>query len=220
MATMRDKWANNHHNEEKPTSPDRKLEAAQKAEVPAENATVMPVEEPKKKRRRDRQRVAERRLQEPKKVNGGPQEKLAVDRRGTTHHVKVARKTPTDRKMSRRATVARRKREIVKSYLLLEKHHQRRELVTSRTRTTHRTKVARQMENAIGKIHAKDNVVRGTWKGWTPRWRHLICQEGTKETKNRDFADKLQLGSKWTPWRGRPPPKRKKGNSPCGRNWW
>jgi hypothetical protein len=35
-------------------------------------------------------------------------------------------------------------------------------------------------------------------------------QEGTKETRNRDFEDQLQLGSKWTLWRGRPSPKRKK----------
>jgi hypothetical protein len=33
--------------EKKPTSLDRKPEAAQKTEVPAENATVMPVGEPK-----------------------------------------------------------------------------------------------------------------------------------------------------------------------------
>jgi DNA-directed RNA polymerase len=33
--------------EKTPTSPDKKPEAAQKAEAPAENATVMPVEEPK-----------------------------------------------------------------------------------------------------------------------------------------------------------------------------
>jgi DNA-directed RNA polymerase len=33
--------------EKTPTSPDKKPEVAQKAEAPAENATVMPVEEPK-----------------------------------------------------------------------------------------------------------------------------------------------------------------------------
>jgi hypothetical protein len=39
--------------EEKPASLDTKPEAAQKEEVPAEDAEVIPVEEPKKKRRRD-----------------------------------------------------------------------------------------------------------------------------------------------------------------------
>jgi hypothetical protein len=94
-----------HLEEKKPTSPYRKPEAAQKTEVPAENAREMPVEEPKKKRHRDRKLAAERRRQEPKdtkKINGGPQEKLAVARRGMSHHAKMARKTPRD---------------IVKSYL-------------------------------------------------------------------------------------------------------
>jgi hypothetical protein len=40
--------------EEKPTSADRKPEAAEEYEVPAENATVKPVGEPKKKRHWDR----------------------------------------------------------------------------------------------------------------------------------------------------------------------
>jgi hypothetical protein len=75
-------------------------------------------------------------------------------------------------------------------------------------------------KTAIGKVRARDNVARGTWKGWTPRWRQPIRQEGTKETRNRDFADQLRLASKWTPWRGRPPPKRKKGNGSYGRNRW
>jgi hypothetical protein len=39
---------------EKPTSTERKPEAEEVYEVPAENATVMPVGEPKKERRRDR----------------------------------------------------------------------------------------------------------------------------------------------------------------------
>jgi hypothetical protein len=54
--------------EKKPTSPDRKPEAAQKAEVPAANATVMPVGEPKKKRRRDGKLAAKRRRQKPKNL--------------------------------------------------------------------------------------------------------------------------------------------------------
>jgi aconitase B len=52
--------------EKKLTSPDRKPEAAQKTEVPAENATVMPVGEPRKKQRRDRKLAVEHRHHEPK----------------------------------------------------------------------------------------------------------------------------------------------------------
>jgi hypothetical protein len=183
----------------------------------------MPVGEPKKKRRRDQKLAAEHRRQKPKtstQENCGPQKRLAVARRGTSRRAKVARKTPIDRKMSRRATVARPKRDIVKSYLLQEKCHPRRELVTSRTRRTHRAGVARQMENAIGKVGARDSVAQGTWKEWTARWRQPICQEGTKETRNRDFADQRGLGKTWTLWRGRPPPKRKKGDTKQRRNRW
>jgi hypothetical protein len=58
--------------EKKPTSPDRKPEAAQKTEVPAENATVMPAGEPKKKWRRDRKLATERCHQEPKETKKTP----------------------------------------------------------------------------------------------------------------------------------------------------
>jgi hypothetical protein len=101
-----------------------------------------------------------------------------------------------DKRMPRRATVARRKRDIVKSYITQERCGPRRELVASRTRTAHRAGVVGCKENAIGKVRAKDIVVRGTWKGWTPKLRQLIRQECTKETTNRDFADQLRLGSK------------------------
>jgi hypothetical protein len=89
MAAMRNKWVNDNRDEtlayqemearqeeKKPTSPDRKPEAAQKEEAPAESAEVMPVGEPKKKGRRDRKLAAERRRQEPKdtkRINGRPQ---------------------------------------------------------------------------------------------------------------------------------------------------
>jgi hypothetical protein len=95
--------------EEEPSSAYRKPEAAQKAEVPAENAEVMPVGEPKKKRRRDRKLAAEHRRQKTNtstRENCGPQERLAVTHRGRTRRAKMARKTQIDRKMSRRATVA------------------------------------------------------------------------------------------------------------------
>jgi hypothetical protein len=95
--------------EEKPPSLDTKPEAAQREEVPVEDAEVIPVGEPKKKRRRDRKLAAQHRRQKPNtstQENCGPQTRLAVTRRGTTCRAKVARKAPIDRKMSRRATVA------------------------------------------------------------------------------------------------------------------
>jgi hypothetical protein len=67
MAAMRNKWVNNNHNEtmacqeiearpeeeKEPTPVNTKPEVAQQDEFLAENAKVMPVGEPKKKRRRE-----------------------------------------------------------------------------------------------------------------------------------------------------------------------
>jgi hypothetical protein len=81
--------------EEKPTSADRKPEAAEEYEVPAENAEVIPVGEPKKERRKDRKLAAEHRCQKPNtstRDNCGPQKRLAVARRGTSHRATVALK--------------------------------------------------------------------------------------------------------------------------------
>jgi hypothetical protein len=55
VADMRDKWMNANQNEmlvcreKKPTSPERKPEAAEQREVPVQDATVMPVREPEEK---------------------------------------------------------------------------------------------------------------------------------------------------------------------------
>jgi hypothetical protein len=105
--------------EEEPTPVDMKPEEAEQREVPVEDGEVMPVGEPKKKRRRYRKLAAERRRQEPKYLiwdNCKPQKKLAVARTWTSHRATVARPKGkrSDKRMSRRATVARRKRDIVK----------------------------------------------------------------------------------------------------------
>jgi hypothetical protein len=83
----------------KPTSPDRKPEAAQKEEVLTENAEVIPVGEPRKKWRKDRKLAMERRrqkLMDLTRENCRPQKKLAVAHRGTSHRVEVARKMQTN----------------------------------------------------------------------------------------------------------------------------
>jgi hypothetical protein len=136
-----------HQEEKMPTLVDMKPEAAQQEEVPVEDAEVMPVGEPRKKRRRDRnQRNKKKRTQ----GNDKCQRRLAAARRGTSHRAEVARKLQTDKKMPRRATVARRMRDIF------------------RPNTTRRAKVALCKENAIGKVRARDNVVRGTQKNGLP----------------------------------------------------
>jgi hypothetical protein len=83
--------------EEKPTSVDTKPTVAQQEEVPVEDAEVMLVGEAKKKRRRDQKLAVEHRRQKPKnstREKCGPQKRLAVANRGTSHRAKVARKTP------------------------------------------------------------------------------------------------------------------------------
>jgi hypothetical protein len=66
-----------------------------------------------------------------------------------------------------------------------------------RPNTTHHAKVARRKENSVGRDRTRDKVMLRTPKGWTPRWRKLMRQEGNEETRNRDFEDQLLLGSKW-----------------------
>jgi hypothetical protein len=206
MAAMRNKCANDNHNEtlacqemearpeEKPISVDRKPEKAEEREVPEENAEVIPVGEPKKKRRRDRKLAAERRCQKRKTStleNCGPPKELAVARRGTIRRAKMARKTPIDRKMSRRATVARRKRDIVKSYLPQEKCRPRKELIISRTWTSHRATVARQNDKKSGKMSRRATVARRSRDTLAPnmtrrakvarRRRHIVGNNQTRK---------------------------------------
>jgi hypothetical protein len=96
--------------EEKPASADRKPEAAQQEEVPLEDAEVMSVGEPKKKRRRDRKLAAQHHRQKPEtsiRENCGPHKRLAVARTGTSRRVEVARQKKTSRNMPRRTTQER-----------------------------------------------------------------------------------------------------------------
>jgi hypothetical protein len=122
---------------EKPTSAERKAEAEKQRKAPVDDAEVMPVGEPKKKRRRDRKMAAERRRQKPKtstRENCGSEKRLAVARSASARHGRVTRHMKEiDRKMPRRATVARRMRDIF------------------RPNTTRRTEVVRRKEIAIRK---------------------------------------------------------------------
>jgi hypothetical protein len=144
--------------EEKPTSRDMKPEAAEEREVPVQDAEVMPVGEPRKEGRRNRNhRNKKKRTQ----GNNGCQSRLAAARRGTSHRATVARLKDSrmDIGMFRRARVTRRKRHILKSYIKEGKCRARRELVDSRTRTTHRAKVARRKVNSVGMDRTREKVV-------------------------------------------------------------
>jgi hypothetical protein len=110
-----------------------KPEAAEERQVPEEIAEVMPVGEPRKKRRKDQKLVAERRRQMKERAQDGCQRRLAAARRGKSQRAEVARKMQADKKMPRRATVARRMRDIF------------------RPNTTRRATVARRKETSVGR---------------------------------------------------------------------
>jgi hypothetical protein len=132
--------------EEKPDSLVKKPEAAQQEEVIVDDAEVIPVREQKKKRRRDRKLAAEHRRQKSNtssRENYGPQERLAVTSRGTSHRATVARIMQADQNMPRRATVARRMRDIF------------------RPNTTRRATVARQTKEKDRKVPGRP---RNTWR--------------------------------------------------------
>jgi hypothetical protein len=125
---------------EKPTSADRKPEAAEEYEDPVEDAEVVPVGEPRKKRRRERnQRSKKKRTQ----GNDGYQRRLAAAHRGTNRRVEVSRKMQAEKKMPRRATVARRMRDIF------------------RPNTTRRATVARQIKEKDRKVPGRPRI---TWR--------------------------------------------------------
>jgi hypothetical protein len=159
MAAMRNKWVNDNHNEtmacqeiearpeeeKEPTPVNTKPEVAQQDEFPAENAEVMLVREPKKKRRRDQKLAAERRRQKPKistQEKCGTQKRLAVARREKSHRAAVAwQNDKRSGKMSHRARVARHTRHICAP------------------NTAHRAGVVRCKENAIRKGCSKPSAV-------------------------------------------------------------
>jgi hypothetical protein len=136
-----------HQEEEKPASLDTKPEAAQQEEVLVEDAEVILVGEPKKKRHRDRKLAVEHRRQETKtspRENCGPQERLAVTHTGRTHCATVPRKSPIDQKMRRRKAVARHMRDIFRPY------------TTRRASVAQRRGNARKKENTQGDFRCQN----------------------------------------------------------------
>jgi hypothetical protein len=137
--------------EEEPTSVDMKSEVAERREVPVEDATVMPVGEPKRKQRRDRKLAAECCCQKTKnstREKCESQKRLVVARRGMSHRTIVARpkQKRNDTRMSRHATVAQLKREILRN-TTQKKCGPHKRLGFASKGMTRRAKVAGQKEN-------------------------------------------------------------------------
>jgi hypothetical protein len=141
-----------HPKEKKPTSPNRKPEAAENREVPKENAEVIPVGKLRKKRGKVRKLAVElrRQMKEWTQCQDGYQGRLAVARRGTSHRATVARQKQkrNDTRMSSRATVALLKRDILRN-------------------TTHKKCGAHKRLGFGNKNWARDSVRRGTVTGQT-----------------------------------------------------
>jgi hypothetical protein len=225
---------------EKPASLDKKPEAAEEYKAPVENATVIPVGEPKKKQRRDRQLAAKHRRQITEtsiREKCGPQTGLTVTRRGTSHRATVARKAPVDRKMSRRATVARHMSDIFRANITLrvkvatqtvtgKKMPGRPRIAWRKKSVGRRNRIAALIERAtqrvwplkkkftntakleIAKLTVRSTVERRLRKQWE------ACARAPTDVLHRIATN---MEKDWTLWRGRPPPKRKKGNGPRGR---
>jgi hypothetical protein len=222
--------------EEKPTSADRKPEAAEEYEVPAENATVMPVEIPKKKQRRDRKLAAEHRRQKSNtstRDNCGTQKRLDVARTGSSRRGRVTRHAKeTDRKMSRRATVARRRRDIVRKNLAHGTGgFPRKGLVMADKKITRCASMAEHNRVRPQGDHLESRTSPHKDVSKRTREKRELRETIRKLRKQFETYANAQAGvlrgiatnknvKNWTLWRGRPPPKRKKRNGPYGRNRW
>jgi hypothetical protein len=200
---------------EEPTSVDMRPEAVQ--QVPREDATVMPVGGPKK-RRRDRNPDARHRGKPKERTQGkdGCRKNLVAARRGTTRRAAVAR---------RRRNFCTQERNTIKCGLL-------KQLVAARKGTTRSAAVARRRGEFVKKDRTRNQAERGTperrkdeerlWKGPECnsgiRDRGLRQKRELKKTLRRalvleigkqaiEISSGLHTIKNWTLWRGRPPPK-------------
>jgi hypothetical protein len=137
-------------------------------EIPKGEAAVMPVREPRK-RRRVRNLAAERRQKrkERSRVNSGSKKKLAA----------------ACRKVSRRAKVAWRKRKLVRKIRIQANRESRKELAVARREMTHRAEVAWWREHDR-KRYNQDNVAARSPRERTSgmrRWKGPECNNGMRD---------------------------------------
>ncbi|PNF32272.1 hypothetical protein B7P43_G17489 [Cryptotermes secundus] len=207
--------------EEEPASVDRKPEAAELREVPVQDAEVMPVGEPKRKRRRDQNKG--RNMKNSTRENCGPQKKLAVARRGTSCPLKVARQKENSRKMSQCASVvAWRRRNIFNKSWTRGNYESRMKLAATCRKISHRATVARCWRNDFKKealqgtfgCRRKDLALRSCSSKRLEDQEDLQSQQ--VQTMNQVLLRRHKellmedINKDWTLWKCRPPPKRKR----------
>jgi hypothetical protein len=182
-------------------------------DIPTEDVAVMPVGEPRK-RRGARKSTAGRRGK-PKELAQCRQKEVLPCNSG------MAEKKPT------------------RNIRIQESRESSKEIAAAEVRTARHAKVARRKRNVVGKTRIRNNAVRGTSNSRTLRRRQRATQ-GNNRTRKRNpqvlrrestgnviqtfgkitglkFAERVGRSTvglrrirKWTLWRCRPPPKRKK----------
>jgi hypothetical protein len=159
-------------NEATETEPDPRMmqSTEEHQEIPKEDAAVMPVGKPRK-RSRVCNLAAERRRKRKERTRGnrGPRRKSAA----------------ACRKVSRRAKVTWRKRNLFRNVRTLEKCGRRKDFSAARIRTTHCAKLAQRkecsyegpsVEQGRRKNKTRNKLPRGTITEWTVGRRQLRSQ--------------------------------------------
>jgi hypothetical protein len=148
--------------------------------VPNEDVVVMPVGEPRKRRRGGKLTAGRR--GEPKELirgNGGSWKKLAA----------------ACRKVQRHAAVVWRKRKLFQRTGTQEICGRTKELAIAGIRTTHCAQLVRRkgschegtsVEQGRRKTQTKNKFERGTWKSRTPRRRKRAKKQGIIRTRKRN----------------------------------
>jgi hypothetical protein len=226
-------WNTHTETEKMEPNPEENEAVVEHQNIPSEDVVVMPVGEPRKRRRVQKSTAGRR--GEPKELNRrnhGSRRKLAA----------------ACRKVSRHAAVIWRERKLFRRTGTQEICGRRKELAIARIRMTHCAQVVRRKGRSHGgtsveqgrrKNQTKNKFATGTSKSRTPRRRQRATQQGNNRTRKRNpkeirreskgnvfqtfgktagikFAKRVSRSivglrriRKWTLWRGRPPPKRK-----------
>jgi hypothetical protein len=154
-----------------------------------EDAAVMPV-----RGQRKRGRVCNPAAEQRQKMRERIREKSGSRRKSAA----------ACRKVSRRAKVAWRKRNLIRKIRTLVKCERRKEFAAARIRTTRRAKVTRRkgrsyegpsVEQGRRKNKTRNKTARGTRIGRMLRRRQLMRQEGINGKRTRDFMEQLRLGN-------------------------
>jgi hypothetical protein len=203
--------------EEEPTSVDTKPKVAQEEEDPKEDAKVMPVGEPKKKRRKERKMAAERQCQRKERAQNQVEywKLLAVACRGTSQRVKEAWQTmETVRKMPSCPRIAWCKRSV-------GRRNHTRAMIEPATQRVGPLKDLWMHHRGTKERHGKQ-LLHGRKKGttmdgihkWSLREQTLLGSRGTlrkivyetyglKNTKQMPkVSSRMQRIMDWTLWRG------------------